>query len=229
MRKFSRRDIIFEDNHLIVVNKHSGSIVQSDITGDTPISEEIKSYIKKKYNKPGNVYLGIIHRLDRPTSGVMVFAKTSKCLNRLNVQFKERTVKKIYWAIVTKHPKINYGKLEHWLIKNQKQNKSYAYDSELTNSKKSILEFKTLKKLENYNLIEIKLDTGRHHQIRAQLSKINIIIKGDVKYGSKRPNNDGSIDLHSRKLSFSHPIDGTKLDFKSRLPKRQPWNSVLCD
>ena len=166
---------------------------------------------------------------NRSKQHLKVIENTSNHFNRLNVQFKERTVKKIYWAIVTKHPKINYGKLEHWLIKNQKQNKSYAYDSELTNSKKSILEFKTLKKLENYNLIEIKLDTGRHHQIRAQLSKINIIIKGDVKYGSKRPNNDGSIDLHSRKLSFSHPIDGTKLDFKSRLPKRHPWNSVLCD
>ncbi|MEM9144298.1 MAG: RNA pseudouridine synthase, partial [Bacteroidota bacterium] len=183
--------ILFEDNHLIVLNKRSGDIVQGDKTGDMPLSEVVKAYIKKKYNKPGNVYLGVVHRLDRPTSGVLVFAKTSKALSRLNTMFAEKTAKKTYWALVKNRPPKDQDILIHWLRRNPKQNKSYANANEVKDSKKAILEYTLIKRLTHYYLLEIDLKTGRHHQIRAQLAAIGCPIKGDLKYGFDRSNPDG--------------------------------------
>jgi 23S rRNA pseudouridine1911/1915/1917 synthase len=198
--------ILYEDNHLIAVNKLSGELTQGDKTGDVILPDLIKGYIAKKYDKPGAVYLGVIHRLDRPTSGIVVFARTSKALTRMNKLFAERETDKTYWAMVEGKPNTKSGKLTHYLIRNPKQNKSYAHDHEVPNSKKAILTFKVLKMMDNYSLLEIKLETGRHHQIRAQLSKIGCTIKGDLKYGAKRSNKDGSIHLHARSLSFTHPV-----------------------
>ncbi|WP_297702590.1 RluA family pseudouridine synthase [uncultured Eudoraea sp.] len=198
--------VLYEDNHIIVVNKRPGDIVQGDKTGDVPLSEIVKQYVKKKYNKPGKVFLGVVHRIDRPTSGLVVFARTSKALTRLNELFSQKLAKKTYWAIVKNKPKREQGTLEHWMLRNTKQNKSYAHIKEVPNSKKAILDYQILKKLNNYYLLEIDLKTGRHHQIRAQLAAIKCPIKGDLKYGFDRSNKNGSIHLHARSIEFLHPV-----------------------
>lgn len=218
-------DIIYEDNHLIVINKPVGKLVQGDETGDEPLSETVKSYIKEKYNKPGNVYLGVVHRLDRPTSGVLLFAKTSKALSRLNKQFKERETKKTYWAIVENKPSKNDERLIHHLKRNHKQNKSYAYPKPVKDSKKAILNYKLVRNLNNYHLLAIDLETGRHHQIRAQLSAIGCVIKGDLKYGAKRSNADGGIYLHAKSLEILHPVKKNVMTFKADLPKDNLWEA----
>lgn len=217
--------VIYEDNHLIIINKRAGDIVQGDKTGDTPLSDVVKAYIKEKDNKPGNVYLGVVHRLDRPTTGVIVFAKTSKALPRLNKLFSEKTAVKTYWAIVKNTPPKTEDTLIHWLKKNPKTNKSTAYLKEVPGSKKAILHYKLLKKLDNYYLLEIALETGRHHQIRSQLASIGCIIKGDLKYGADRSNPDGSIHLHARQLTFSHPVSNIHLDIIAPPPSHDAiWN-----
>ncbi len=217
--------IIYEDNHLIAINKRPGDIVQGDKTGDLPLSEIVKLYIKKKYDKPGNVYLGVAHRLDRPTSGIVVFAKTSKALPRLNKLFAEKEAQKTYWAIVKNTPKKEGDTLVHWLKRNAKQNKSYAYYKEVPESKKAILDYRLIKKLDNYFLLEIDLKTGRHHQIRAQLTAIGLPIKGDLKYGFDRSNKDGSIHLHARALSFIHPVKKELLQLTAPTPNDSVWNA----
>ncbi len=218
--------VLYEDNHLIVVNKRPGDIVQGDKTGDTPLSEVVKDYIKDKYNKPGNVYLGVVHRLDRPTSGIVVFARTSKALPRLNQLFKDRDAKKTYWAIVKNMPPKEEDSLVHYLKRNPKQNKSYAHIKEIPESKKAILDYKIIQKMNNYFLLEVALHTGRHHQIRSQLSAIGCPIKGDLKYGFDRSNKDASISLHARKLSFDHPVKDLKLDLVAPVPNDPLWNAV---
>jgi len=218
---------LFEDNHLLIVNKRAGDIVQGDKTGDKPLSEVAKSYIAEKYNKPGAVYLGVVHRLDRPTSGVIVFARTSKALTRLNKLFKERQTEKTYWAVVKNPPENSSGILTHFLKRNPKQNKSYAHINEVPDSKKSVLHYKTLKSLDNYTLLEIDLETGRHHQIRSQLSAIGCSIKGDLKYGADRSNKDGSIHLHARYLKFAHPVTKNELLVTAPLPEDAIWNACL--
>lgn len=200
-------DVLYEDNHVIGINKRVGDIVQGDKTGDTPLSDIIKEYLKVKYNKPGEVFLGVVHRLDRPTTGVVLFAKTSKALARLNAMFANKEeVQKTYWALVDAMPPAEEGTLTHWLVRNEKQNKSVGYNKEVPHSKKAVLHYKLLKSLERYYLLEINLITGRHHQIRAQLAAIGLHIKGDLKYGAKRSNPDGGICLHAHKLSFIHPV-----------------------
>ena len=226
---FNQKDILFEDNHVIVVNKMSGVLVQKDRTGDKSLSDHIKSYIKIKNKKPGNVFLGVVHRIDRPTSGVIVFAKTSKALSRLNKQFVDRKVNKKYLAITNNINCLNSDKLENWIIKNTKQNKSYIHSSPIPGSKIAILRYSLVKELNNYSLLEVIIETGRHHQIRAQLSNVGLTIKGDLKYGSKRSNKDGSIDLHAYKLTFNHPVTKNKIEIKAPFPKRQPWSSFLLD
>ncbi len=198
--------ILFEDNHLIVINKRCGDIVQGDKTGDTPLSEIVKLYIKEKYKKPGNVYLGVPHRLDRPTSGVLIFAKTSKSLARLNKLFKEGKIEKYYLAITKNKPEKSNDTLIHWLKKNEKTNKSIHFNKETKEAKKAILHYRLIKVLDRYNVLEIKLETGRHHQIRSQLKAIGCPIKGDLKYGYERSNIDGGIDLHAKKIIFKHPV-----------------------
>ncbi|WP_276167071.1 RluA family pseudouridine synthase [Zobellia alginiliquefaciens] len=217
--------VLFEDNHLIAINKRPGDIVQGDKTGDMPLSEVVKLYIKEKYNKPGNVYLGVAHRLDRPTSGIVVFSKTSKALPRLNKLFAEKEAKKTYWAIVKNKPKKNEDTLTHWLKRNNKQNKSYAHIKEVAESKKAILDYKVIKKLDRYYLLEIDLHTGRHHQIRAQLSAIGCPIKGDLKYGFDRSNPNASIHLHARKLSFVHPVKKEPIEILAPPPEDPVWNA----
>ena len=200
-------DVLYEDNHVIGINKRVGDIVQGDKTGDIPLSEHLKAYLKKKYNKPGEAYLGIVHRLDRPTTGVVLFAKTSKALSRLNAMFADKAqVQKTYWALVDAMPPATEGTLTHWLVRNEKQNKSVAYNKEVQQSKKAVLHYKLLKSFDHYHLLEIDLITGRHHQIRAQLAAIGLHIKGDLKYGAKRSNPDGGICLHAYKLTFEHPV-----------------------
>ena len=226
---FNQKDILFEDNHVIVVNKMSGVLVQKDKTGDKSLSDHIKSYIKIKNKKPGNVFLGVVHRIDRPTSGVIVFAKTSKALSRLNKQFVDRKVNKKYLAITNNINCLSSDKLKNWIIKNTKQNKSYIHSSPIPGSKIAILRYSLVKELDNYSLLEVIIETGRHHQIRAQLSNIGLTIKGDLKYGSKRSNKDGSIDLHAYKLTFNHPVTKNKIEIKAPFPKRQPWSSFLLD
>ena len=216
--------VVYEDNHIIVVNKAASEIVQGDKTGDTPLSEIVKQYLKEKYNKPGNVYLGVTHRLDRPTSGLVIFAKTSKALPRLNEMFKSSEVRKTYWAIVKNAPKAEEGELVHYLVRNEKQNKSYAYDKEVPNSKKAILHYKLIGKSQNYYLLEIDLKTGRHHQIRCQLAKVGCPIKGDLKYGSARSNPDGSICLHARYISFVHPVSKQLIELEAPVPSGNLWN-----
>ena len=199
--------VIYEDNHIIAVNKRAGDIVQGDKTGDTPLSEIVKAYLKKKYSKPGEVFLGVVHRLDRPTTGGVIFAKTSKALARLNTMFaNKQEVQKTYWALVDAKPPVEEDTLTHWLVRNEKQNKSVAYNKEIQQSKKAVLHYKLLKSYERYYLLEIDLITGRHHQIRAQLAAIGLHIKGDLKYGAKRSNPDGGICLHAYSLSFVHPV-----------------------
>ncbi len=217
--------VLYEDNHLIAVNKRAGDIVQGDKTGDTPLSEVVKQYIKTKHNKPGNVYLGVAHRLDRPTTGIVVFAKTSKALPRLNKLFAEKDAQKTYWAVVNKMPEKENGTLIHWLKRNTKQNKSYGHKNEVPDSKKAILDYKVIKSLDRYFLLEIDLKTGRHHQIRAQLAAIGCAIKGDLKYGSDRSNKDGSIHLHARSLSFVHPVKKEMLQLIAPPPEDSVWDA----
>jgi len=219
--------ILFEDNHLIAINKRAGDLVQGDKTGDKPLVEVVKEYIAEKYNKPGAVYLGVVHRLDRPTTGVVIFAKTSKALTRLNKLFKERETQKTYWAIIKNVPPKAQDTLTHFLKRNAKQNKSYAHNKEVPESKKAVLEYQVLKKLDNYYLLEIELHTGRHHQIRSQLSAIDCPIKGDLKYGFDRSNADGSIHLHARKLTLIHPVRKEKLTILAPPPSDPLWNSCM--
>ena len=216
-------DILFEDNHLIAVNKQSGDIVQGDKTGDTPLSDFVKLYIKKKYKKPGEVFLGTIHRLDRPTSGIVLYARTSKALTRMNEQFRKKEIQKTYWAIVNNPPPNNTGILENYLRKNQKQNKSYITKN--FEGKHAILEYKILKKLDNFYFLEIKPRTGRHHQIRVQLSHIGCIIKGDLKYGAKRSNRDASISLLAQKLAFIHPVKKEPISIIAPAPNNSIWSA----
>lgn len=216
--------VVYEDNHIIVVNKTSSEIVQGDKTGDTPLSEMVQQYLKEKYQKPGNVFIGVTHRLDRPVSGLVIFSKTSKALPRLNEMFKEGEVKKTYWAIVKECPKEPEGELVNFLVRNEKQNKSYAYDREVPNSKKAILHYKLIGRSQNYFLLEIDLKTGRHHQIRCQLAKMGCTIKGDLKYGSPRSNPDGSICLHARHISFNHPVSKELIELDAPVPASNLWN-----
>lgn len=218
--------VLYEDNHIIIVNKAPGEIVQGDKTGDKPLSERVKEYLKVKYNKPGNVFCGVTHRLDRPTSGVVVFAKTSKALSRLNAMFKNNEIDKTYWAIVKKLPEKTEATLTHYLIKNERTNKSTAHDVEKPNTKKSVLHYKVIAQSQNYNLLEVELETGRHHQIRCQLSKIGSPIKGDLKYGAERSNPDGSISLHARKIAFIHPVSKEKIEVAAPPPDDVLWNAL---
>ena len=206
-------EIIYEDNHLIAINKRPGDLVQGDKTGDNTLIDQVKNYIKKKYNKPRGVFLGLIHRLDRPTSGLILFAKTSKALKRINKQFKDRKTQKKYWAIIDKSFDSNSGTLTHWLKRNPKMNKSFANNEEVNDSKKAILHYKKIIKLRKYCVLEINLETGRHHQIRSQLSFIGFPVKGDLKYNAKRKNPDASIDLHARSLTINHPTTKKKNNF----------------
>lgn len=215
--------VIYEDNHIIVVSKTASEIVQGDKTGDTPLSELVKHYLKEKYNKPGNVFIGVTHRLDRPVSGLVVFAKTSKALARLNEMFKNGDVHKTYWAIVKNCPQETEATLEHYLVRNEKQNKSYTYDREKPGAKKAILHYKLIGHSENYFLLEVDLKTGRHHQIRCQLAKIGCPIKGDLKYGFPRSNPDGSICLHARRVSFIHPVSKELIELEAPLPEGNLW------
>ncbi|MDA0176773.1 RluA family pseudouridine synthase [Mesoflavibacter profundi] len=219
--------VLHEDNHIIVVNKRAGDIVQGDKTGDKPLSDVVKSYLKDKYNKPGNVYLGTVHRLDRPTSGLVIFSKTSKALPRLNKMFATKDITKTYWALVKNKPKKDSDRLVHWLKKNPKNNKSYAHSTEVKDSKKAVLSYQIIKKLDNFYLLEITLETGRHHQIRTQLSTIGCPIKGDLKYGFDRSNKDASISLHARNIKFIHPVSKEELDITAPLPKDPVWDACI--
>lgn len=218
--------IIHEDNHIIVVNKRVGDIVQGDKTGDKPLSDVVKEYLKEKYNKPGDVFLGVVHRLDRPTTGIVVFAKTSKALTRLNETFKNRETQKTYWAVVKKMPPKEKDTLVHFLKRNTKNNTSKAHLKEVPESKKASLSYQIIKKLDNYYALEIDLHTGRHHQIRAQLQAIGCPIKGDLKYGFDRSNPDGGIHLHARKLTLKHPVSKEIITFNATTPKDSIWNTL---
>ena len=216
--------ILYEDNHLIALNKKSSEIVQGDRTGDATIPDAIKSYLKKKYNKPGNVFCGVIHRLDRPTSGAILFARTSKGLERMNKQFRDKETAKTYWAILENKPPNASGTLRNYLKKNEKQNKSYVTSKDTKGAKEAILHYRLLSSSERYHLVEVELETGRHHQIRTQFSKIGCCIKGDLKYGAKRSNNDGSICLHARRLDFNHPTTKEPISITAPLPENTFWN-----
>ncbi|MDT0644861.1 RNA pseudouridine synthase [Zunongwangia sp. F363] len=217
--------VLYEDNHIIVVNKRPGDIVQGDKTGDKPLSEVVKSYLKEKYNKPGNVYLGVVHRLDRPTSGIVLFSRTSKALPRLNKLFKDKDAKKTYWAVIKNEPPQESATLVHFMKRNPKQNKSYAHIKEVPDSKKAILDYQVLKKLDHYYLLQVDLHTGRHHQIRSQLSAIGCPIKGDLKYGFDRSNKDASIHLHARELKFVHPVKKEPVHIIAPPPQDAIWNA----
>ena len=251
--------VVYEDNHIIIVAKRSGEIVQGDKTGDTPLSDVVKEYLKEKYQKPGNVFLGVTHRLDRPVSGLVVFARTSKALARLNRMFAEGQVHKTYWAIVNREkekvesgkwkvesgkgsadhssflishssfltPHSSFTELTHWLTRNEQQNKSYAYDHEVPHSKKAQLRYRSIAQGDRYQLLEVELLTGRHHQIRCQLAAIGLPIKGDLKYGAPRSNPDGSISLLSRRVQFVHPVSGVTIDVEAPLPDDPLWQKLL--
>lgn len=219
--------VLYEDNHIIVVNKESGEIVQGDKTGDTPLSDIVKDYIKVKYQKPGNVFLGVVHRLDRPVSGAVVFARTSKALSRLNEMFRRGEVHKTYWAIVKNKPKADAATLVSWIVRNEKQNKSYAYDHEVKASKKAVLDYRLIASGDTYHILEIRLHTGRHHQIRCQLAAMGCPIKGDLKYGSQRSNADGSISLLSRHTEFLHPVSKQLIAVDAPLPSDPLWKKIL--
>ena len=227
--------VVYEDNHIIIVSKESGEIVQGDKTGDVPLSETVKAYIKEKYAKPGAVFLGVTHRLDRPVSGLVVFSRTSKALERLNRMFAQGEVHKTYWAIVgkpdatTEKVEVNneeWTTLEHWLTRNEKQNKSYAYDHEVPHSKKAVLKYRVIGVSDRYMLLEVNLLTGRHHQIRCQLAKIGCPIKGDLKYGAKRSNPDGSISLLSRRVEFIHPVSKKQIIVEAPIPQDNLWKAL---
>lgn len=218
--------ILHEDNHLLVINKRVGDIVQGDKTGDKPLSDIVKEYLKEKYNKPGEVFLGVVHRLDRPTTGIVVFARTSKALSRMNELFSSRETQKTYWAVVKNKPPKQQDTLTHYLKRNPQNNTSKAYDKEIPDSKKAILEYSVIRELNHYYALEIKLFTGRHHQIRAQLAAIGCSIKGDLKYGADRSNPDGGIHLHARQLEFIHPVSKEKLLLTAPVPDDTVWNLV---
>ncbi len=218
--------VLHEDNHIIVVNKRVGDIVQGDKTGDKPLSEVVKEYIKDKYNKPGDVFLGVVHRLDRPTTGIVMFARTSKALERLNKMFSERETQKTYWAVVKNKPPKQEDNLVHFLKRNPQNNTSKAHLKEVPESKKASLDYKIISELKNYFALEINLHTGRHHQIRSQLSAIGSPIKGDLKYGFDRSNPDGGIHLHARKLKFVHPVTKESIEIIAPTPNDVIWNSI---
>lgn len=218
--------IVYEDNHVIIASKRSGEIVQGDKTGDRTLADDVKEYIKEKYAKPGNVFLGVTHRLDRPVWGLVVFAKTSKALARLNDMFRNGEVHKTYWAICQNAPAEPEATLTHWITRNEKQNKSYAYDREVPGSKKAVLHYRTISRSERYTLVEIELMTGRHHQIRCQLAKIGCPIKGDLKYGARRSNPDGSISLLARKVEFIHPVSKERICVESQVPDDNLWREI---
>lgn len=215
--------VVYEDNHIIIVNKRSGEIVQGDKTGDRPLSDLVKDYIREKYHKPGEVFLGVVHRLDRPVGGLVVFARTSKALTRLNRMFAEGEVHKTYWAIVKNPPQESEGTLTHWLVRNEQQNKSYAYDTEKPRSKKAVLKYRVIGKSDHYTLLEVRLLTGRHHQIRCQLAKMGCPIRGDLKYGAPRSNPDGSISLLARRVEFIHPVSKETITAEASLPDDNLW------
>ena len=228
-------EVLYEDNHIIAVNKTCNEIVQGDKTGDTPLSEIVKAYIKEKYNKPGEVFLGVTHRLDRPTSGVVLFARTSKALTRLNAMFQEKSrvesreskaIKKTYWAIVQGCPKQPEARLENWLVRNEQQNKSYIAKPNAKDAKKAILDYRILVRGENHTLLEVNLETGRHHQIRCQLAAIGCPVKGDLKYGAKRSNPDGGICLHARKIEFIHPVSKENICITAPVPNDSLWQQL---
>lgn len=221
--------VVYEDNHIIIVDKCSGEIVQGDKTGDKPLSETVKEYIKEKYNKPGNVFLGVVHRLDRPVSGLVVFAKTSKALSRLNDMFRTGDVHKTYWAIVKRRDIATEGTLTDWLTRNERQNKSYAHGREVPGAKKAVLKYKVRAVADNYMLIEVTLLTGRHHQIRCQLSHMGCPIKGDLKYGAPRSNPDGSISLLSRRVEFVHPVSKENIVAYADVPDDRLWNDLSAN
>ena len=223
--KLKKSEILFEDNHLIIINKKPGILVQGDITGDISLIEITKDYIKNKYNKKGNVFLGLVNRIDRPTSGIVIFAKTSKALSRMNEILRNREIQKIYWLIISNKFASNNGKIEGWFRKNSKQNKSYFFESQVTNSKFGSLSYKKLKTLDNYRLLEVELITGRHHQIRCSFSELGYPIQGDLKYGSKRSNKDGGIYLHSRRLEFIHPVSKNKILLEADTPRTGLWTA----
>lgn len=218
--------VLFEDNHLIIINKRVGDIVQTDKTQDKPLSDVVKQYIKVKYSKPGEVFLGVVHRLDRPTSGIVIFARTSKALTRLNQMFKEHQLEKKYWALVRNKPTTESDFLEHYLLRNPKNNTSKAFLKEVPNSKKAKLKYTLLKSLQNYHLLEIELFTGRHHQIRTQLSYIGCPIKGDLKYGDKRSNPNRGINLHARSIAFVHPVSKELIKIIAPLPQENAWDKI---
>ena len=222
-------NVVYADNHIIIVNKQSGEIVQGDKTGDTPLSDIVKQYIKDKYNKPGNVFLGVVHRLDRPVSGLVVFAKTSKALSRLNEMFRTGDVHKTYWAIVKKNDIAPEATLTDWLTRNERQNKSYAHNREVPGAKKAVLSYKVRSVSDNYMLLEVRLMTGRHHQIRCQLAHIGCPIKGDLKYGSPRSNPDGSISLMSRRVEFVHPVSKETIAVEAPVPNDRLWLALAGD
>ncbi|MDR2085742.1 MAG: RluA family pseudouridine synthase [Dysgonamonadaceae bacterium] len=217
--------VIYEDNHIIAVNKACSEIVQGDETGDIPLSETVKQWLKEKYNKPGNVFIGVTHRLDRPVSGLVLFAKTGKALSRLNEMFRDGKIRKTYWAIVKNPPEKHEDNLTHYLLRNEKQNKSYAYDSEKPGSKKALLAYRMIARSDRYSLLEIDLKTGRHHQIRCQLAHIGCPVKGDLKYGFDRSNPDGGICLHARKISFIHPVSQVMLELMAPVPDDKLWQT----
>ena len=223
--KLKKSEILFEDNHLIIINKKPGILVQGDITGDISLIEITKDYIKNKYNKKGNVFLGLVNRIDRPTSGIVIFAKTSKALSRMNEILRNREIQKIYWLIISNKFASNNGKIKGWFRKNSKQNKSYFFESQVTNSKFGSLSYKKLKTLDNYCLVEVELITGRHHQIRCSFSELGYPIQGDLKYGSKRSNKDGGIYLHSRRVEFIHPVSKNKILLEADTPKTGLWTA----
>jgi len=221
-------DVLFEDNHIIAINKRCGDIVQGDKTGDRTLGEDVKEYLKNKYNKPGNVFLGVTHRIDRPTSGAVLFARTSKALVRLNEMFQEEgAIQKTYWVVVDKKPELLSGTLYHWLVRDTKQNKSFAYICETKDSKKASLTYHYLNSSDRFHLLEIELHTGRHHQIRAQLAAIGLHIKGDLKYGFPRSDSDGGIHLHARKIQFIHPVNGDSVTIVASPPNGPVWNYFM--
>ena len=222
-------EVLYEDNHIVIVNKAAGEIVQGDKTGDTPLVDIVRQWIKEKYNKPGNVFCGVTHRIDRPTCGLVVFARTSKALSRLSEMFRTRAIQKTYWAIVTNPPQQTEGTLTHWLTRDEKTNKARAYDREVPNSKKAVLDYKLIAKSDRYWLLEVELHTGRHHQIRCQLSKMGCPIKGDLKYGSARSNPDGSICLHARKVQFIHPVSKEEICVTAPVPNDKLWEALSED
>lgn len=219
-------EVLYEDNHLIAVNKAVGEIVQGDKTGDTPLVESVKQYLKEKYNKPGNVFCGVTHRLDRPVSGVVIFAKTSKALERFNEMLRVHNLKKTYWAIVKNTPKQPEATITHYLVRNEKQNKSFAYTTPKADAKEATLSYKVIGHSDNYTLLEIDLQTGRHHQIRCQLSAIGCPIKGDLKYGFPRSNKDGGISLHARRIEFIHPVSKEPITIEAPLPSDPIWQCM---